>query len=114
MAHEVVAYVDVLGALVPYVVLGEVNAPAVVDLDVDRRARDRCLQPLRCQALQELVQPNIILAGLTQSNIIGLHRRQRHRLLQLRTPADGCSAKDEGEARRRTSPLVVTRPVGIT
>jgi len=65
LAHKVVANVDVLGALVLDRVRGEVSAPAVVDLDVDRPARDRCLQPLRCHALQELVEPNNFLAGLT-------------------------------------------------
>jgi len=65
LAHEVVSNVDVLGALVLDRVLGEVNAPAVVDLDVDRPARDRRSQPLRCHALHELVEPNTFLAGLT-------------------------------------------------
>ena len=51
LAHKVVANVDVLGALVLDGILGEVNAPAVVDLDVDRPARNRCPQPLRCHAL---------------------------------------------------------------
>jgi len=65
LAHEVVSNVDVLGALVLDGVLREVNAPAVDDLDVDRPARDRCSQPLRCHALHELVEPKTFLAGLT-------------------------------------------------
>jgi len=36
LAHEVVANVDVLSALVLDGVLGEVNSPTVVDVDVDR------------------------------------------------------------------------------
>ena len=65
LAHEVVSNVYVLGALVLDEVLGGVNAPPVVDLGVDRPARDRCSQPLRCHALHELVEPNSFLAGLT-------------------------------------------------
>jgi len=65
LAHEVVANIDVLGALVLDGVLGEANAPAVVDLGVDRPARDRPPRPLRSHTLHELVEPNSVLAGLT-------------------------------------------------
>jgi len=65
LAHEVVANVDVLRVLVLDGVLGEVNAPAVVDLDDDRPARDRRPEPLRSHTLHELVEPNSFLAGLT-------------------------------------------------
>ena len=75
LAHKVVANVDVLSALVLDGVLREANAPAVVDLDVDRPARDPRPQPLRCHALHDLVEYCIQQGlGPVLKNLPGLAR----------------------------------------
>jgi len=55
LAYEVVANFDVLGALVLDGVLGEVNAPAVFDPDVDRPAATMSSVAQCCSATLSVV-----------------------------------------------------------
>ena len=73
--HKVVANVDVLGALVLDGILGEVDAVAVVDLDVNRPNQVVRLRHEHGDALDELVEPNSLLAGLEKSHVLRLHSR---------------------------------------
>jgi len=100
-------------ALVLDGIIGEVDAAAVVDLDVDPPNHTFRLRHEHDVALDELVEPNRFLAGLEKSRVLRLYGRERHRLLQLRSPADGRPVKDEQDARRRPPRLKVTCPVGI-
>jgi len=72
---RVVANVDVLGALVLDGILGEVDAAAVVDLDVNRPNQGVRLRHEHGDALDELVEPNSFLAGLAKSHVLRLHGR---------------------------------------
>jgi len=71
--HEVVANVDVLGALVLDGILGEVDAAAIVDFDVNRPNSVVRLRHEHGDALDELVEPNSFLAGLAKSHVLCLH-----------------------------------------
>jgi len=87
--HKAVANFNVLDALVLDGSLGEVDAAAVVEFDVDRPNQVVRRRHEHGDALAEFVEQNSFLAGLAKSHVLCLHGRERHRLLQLRSPADG-------------------------
>ena len=73
--HKVVANVHVLSALVLDGILGEVDAAAVVGLDVNRPIQVVRLRHEHGDALDELVEPNSLLAGLAKSQVLRLYGR---------------------------------------
>ena len=73
--HKVVAKVDLLGALVLDGILGEVDAAAVVDLDVNRLKQAIRLRHEHGDALDELVELNSLIAGFAKSHVLRLHVR---------------------------------------